>query len=260
MVLITGSGPQTRDETLPMLSGFRPFREIADTLSRRGIAVLRLDDRGTGASSGSFAGATTVDFAADVESALAWLRTRPEIAPGRLGVVGHSEGGEIAPMVAAGDPGVKAVVMMAGPAWTGRRILEYQLGYPIRNDSALSAAERDSLLALVPARVDSLAASSAWLRFFADYDPLATARRVRAPTLILQGATDQQVSAEQARELADAMRAAGNRDVTLRVFPDVDHLFLADPVGNPARYTALPTRRVDRAVLGALADWLAEEL
>lgn len=262
VVLVTGSGPQDRDSAIPPVPGYRPFRQIADTLSRRGIAVLRLDDRGTGASGGDPSRATSADFADDVRAAVAYLRGRREVAPERIAVAGHSEGGIIAPMVAASDPRIRAVVLMAGEASTGRAINLYQNRQAVDAAPGLTPAQRDSVMATVPAKVDSLAAQLPWLRFFLDYDPLPTARRVRVPTLILQGATDRQVPAEQAEQLAAAIRAGGNRDVTVRIFPELNHLFLRDPVGTAdvQHYAALPSRQVPAEVLGTLADWLAAKL
>src|SRR5205814_10708190 len=98
VVTITGSGQEERDEALPTVKGYRPFRQIADTLARRGIAVLRLDDRGTGESGGRFAGSTSADFSHDVEDALRWLKRAPRIDSTRLALLGHSEGGLIAPL------------------------------------------------------------------------------------------------------------------------------------------------------------------
>src|SRR5664279_2880599 len=98
VLLITGSGPQDRDESL---LGHKPFLILSDYLTRRGIAVLRADDRGVGKSTGVFAKATTADFATDTEAGIAYLKTRPEIDPLKIGLIGHSEGGVIAPMVAA---------------------------------------------------------------------------------------------------------------------------------------------------------------
>ncbi len=262
VVTITGSGPEDRDEALGSVApGYRPFRQIADTLGRRGIAVLRMDDRGTGESTGSFKGATSEDFARDIEAGIAWLRARPDIDPARIAVLGHSEGGIIGPMIAAQDPKLRAVVVMAGPAYDGRRILRYQIGYALKRDSALSGARLDSALNRTMAtQIDSAAGKDPWIRFFLDYDPLATAKKVHTPVLILQGATDQQVTAEQAPILAAAFRAAGNRDVTLKVFPDHNHLFLIDPTGNPANYPKLSSYVIDGGVMGTLADWLAREL
>ena len=148
VVMITGSGAQDRDEALPGISAeYRPFRDIADTLSRRGIAVLRLDDRGVGGSSAGPATATTADFADDVRAALAWLRARPEIDPARLGLVGHSEGGIIAPMVAVTDGRLRGIALIAGTASRGLDIVHEQLRYLITQDTSLSATRRDSLIA-----------------------------------------------------------------------------------------------------------------
>jgi len=114
-VMITGSGPQDRDETL---CGHKPFLVIADHLTRNGIAILRYDDRGTAASTGDFASATTRDFAVDVRAALRFLKTRDDIDHGRMGLIGHSEGGLVAPMVASGSDAdlVSFAVLLAAPA------------------------------------------------------------------------------------------------------------------------------------------------
>jgi dienelactone hydrolase len=260
MVTITGSGPEDRDEALPMVKGYRPFRQFADTLGRNGIAVLRMDDRGFGASGGNGEIATSADFADDIRSGLAYLRTRAEIDPARLGLIGHSEGALIAPMVAADDTSLRAIVLMAGPSQTGRTILDYQMRYGIEKNPQFTAAQRDSAYATVPKMIDSLGAAQPWMKFFLDYDPLATARRVKASTLILQGATDRQVTAAQAEALAAALRAGGNRDVTVRVFPDANHLFVQDADGSPAGYTSLASSAVRADVLGALVSWIKRKM
>lgn len=260
VVTITGSGLEDRDESIPVAGGYRPFRQVADTLGRRGIAVLRVDDRGFGGSGGDPTRATSRDFAADVAAVVAYLRTRPEIDPARIALVGHSEGGIIAPMVATGDPRIRAVVLIAGTSRTGRRVLDYQLRQGADRDSTLAPAQRDSAYRAAWAQMDALAARTPWLPFFYDYDPLPTAARLRQPVLILQGATDRQVTADQAPELAAAIRGGGNRDVTLRVFPGLDHLMVPDPDGSPAGYAKLPSPKVSPEVLGALADWLAARL
>ena len=123
VLLITGSGAQDRDETL---LAHKPFWVIADHLTRRGIAVLRVDDRGVGGSTGSFATATTADFATDVEAGLSYLQSRPEIDKSKIGLMGHSEGGMIAPMVAARSEDVAFIVLLAGTGLTGEEILYMQ--------------------------------------------------------------------------------------------------------------------------------------
>lgn len=256
-VTITGSGLQDRDARIPFVKGYAPFRQIADTLSRHGVAVLRLDDRGYGESGGDPSRATSADFADDIRAGLRYLRTRREIDGTRLGLIGHSEGGIIAPMIAASDSSLRGIVLMAAPAWTGRRVIESQNRYLLENAPDLTARQRDSLLRVSMRTVDSAGASAPWLRYFQSYDPLATARRVRVPVLILHGETDRQVTAEQAEELGRALRAAGNGDVTVRVFERSNHLFLPDSVGSWARYSALPERAVPPVVLGVLLDWVS---
>jgi pimeloyl-ACP methyl ester carboxylesterase len=123
-VLISGSGGQNRDEEL---LGHKPFLVLSDYLTRNGIAVLRYDDRGTAASTGNFGLATTADLATDAEAAIAYLKTRKEIDPGMIGLIGHSEGGIIAPMVAARSKDVAFVVMLAGTGMPGRDLLPLQM-------------------------------------------------------------------------------------------------------------------------------------
>lgn len=123
VVLITGSGPQDRDEAL---LGHRPFLVLADYLTRQGIAVLRYDDRGVGKSTGEFAKATSADFATDVLAGVEYLKTRQEINPKQIGLIGHSEGGLIAPMVATRSSDVAFMVLMAGPGISGEEILYLQ--------------------------------------------------------------------------------------------------------------------------------------
>ena len=123
VVLVSGSGPQDRDESV---FGHRPFLVLADHLTRRGIAVLRYDDRGVGGSTGDFSDATSEDFASDALAGVAFLKGRAEIDAGRIGLVGHSEGGLIAPMAAASSADVAFIVMIAGPGLTGEEILYRQ--------------------------------------------------------------------------------------------------------------------------------------
>lgn len=259
VVTITGSGQQDRDEYIAVAGGFRLFRQVADTLSRRGIAVLRLDDRGIGGSGGDVNG-TSADFANDIRAAIAYLRTRSDIDPARIALVGHSEGGLIAPMIAVTDPQLAAVALLAGTAYTGREIIYYQIENGVRGGGNIPAAQRDSVIVAQEREFEASLPKNAWMRFFADYDPIPTARKVRQPTLILQGATDQQVRAEEARMLDAAMRDAGNSRVTLRIMKDRNHLFLRDANGHPSGYANLKDPKVDGEVLGVLADWLVTAL
>ena len=259
IVTVTGSGPQDRDENIG-LPGFRPFRQIADALARRGIAVLRMDDRGTGASGGTFKKSTSADFAEDVRAGLAYLRTRPEIRANRLGVLGHSEGAIIAPMVADKEPTLRAIVLLAGIAQVGRTALHFQLKNMIERNTSLTPEKRAAQIAEIPKTIDAMAADP-WMAFFLTYDPAATMRRVKTPVLILTGSRDQQaVPAEVALQEA-AFKEGGNKDVTARVLPDVNHLFVQDTDGYPPNYAKLPAPIMVREdVLTIIGDWLAERL
>jgi len=122
-LLISGSGPQNRNEEL---MGHRPFLVLADYLTRRGIAVLRVDDRGVGESTGDFRSATSLDFASDVRAGVEYLKSRGDVDPSAIGLIGHSEGGLIAPIVAAESGDVAWIVLMAGPGLRGDSILILQ--------------------------------------------------------------------------------------------------------------------------------------
>ncbi|MHC4329992.1 MAG: alpha/beta hydrolase family protein, partial [Planctomycetota bacterium] len=123
VVLISGSGPQDHDGAIKTIPGYRPFAVIAEDLSRKGLAVLRYDDRGVGKSSGDYLAATESDFLKDAETALHYLVAREDITTGKVGVLGHSEGSMIAAIVAANNPRVAFVISLAGGAVDGRHLL-----------------------------------------------------------------------------------------------------------------------------------------
>ena len=123
VLLITGSGKQDRDETI---MGHKPFLILADYLTRKGIAVLRVDDREAGKSTGKFATSTSADFATDVEAGIAYLKSRPDVDQKRIGLMGHSEGGLIAPMVAARNADVAFIVLLGGQGLTGEEVMVLQ--------------------------------------------------------------------------------------------------------------------------------------
>lgn len=260
IVTITGSGPQDRDEAIGLV-GYRPFRQLADSLARRGIAVLRMDDRGTGASTGTFKGATSLQFAEDVRAGLAYLRERPEVDGRRLGVVGHSEGAVIAPIVASREPSLKGIVLLAGVARPVRTALQYQMTNLANHDTALTTTRRDSAIAAIPARIDAMMAADPWMRFILPYDPIPTMKTVHVPVLILTGANDQQATPDQVAEQAAAFRAGGNQDVTAAVIPGLNHLFVPDPDGFPGGYAKLKAPvTMDPQAVGTVVDWLAKHL
>jgi len=278
VVLITGSKAQDRDmvgSTDPLVARYRPFRQIADVLGRRGIAVLRLDDRGTACSSGGrLADADTADRAGDTRAALDFLRKRADIDPDRLGLLGISEGANIAVMLAAADRRLGGIVALAAIAAPGWQVWKHQTRYLISLGQEMSPAQQarwragedpELILAerVAEARAHVAAGEAdAWWTFFFDHDPLPAARRISVPVLLLHGDRDHNVPVEHAERLAAAIRAGGNRDVTVRIFPDHNHLFLPDKDGGFRHYARVleRTHEVPAAVLVPLADWLDKRL
>jgi len=278
VVLISGSRPQARDMTATTAepyARYRPFRQLADSLSRRGLAVLRLDDRGTACSGGGpVAQVSTAGRADDTRAALAWLRGRQDIAPDRLALVGISEGASIAVMIAAKDHDLGGVVSMAGNAGPGWQTWAFQTRYLISLGQEMSPAQKarwqagedpEAILAerVAEARAHVAAGeANAWWTYFFDHDPLTDAARVASPVLFLHGDRDSNVPAASAEALAAAARDNGNADVTVTIFEGYNHLFLPDADGGFRRYGELlaTTNQVPDEVLDHIADWLADRL
>lgn len=257
VVTITGSGPEDRNSESAALPGWKPFAQIADTLSRRGIAVLRLDDRGVGGSDPGEDSPSAI--ASDIAAAVAYLRARPEIDPERIALLGHSEGGLVAPMVAAGDPRLRAVVLMAAPAEPVRALIEFQQRFAVDSAAHLTGAARAAALAQDSVGIEAMAAAAPGFKELITRDPAPLLRALREPVLILQGEKDYQVPRAQAAKVAALIRGNGNRDVTVRYFAGLNHLFVPG-LDKGYDYNALPSLAVPAPVLGTLADWLAAHL
>ena len=197
----------------------------------------------------------------NVRAGLAYLRTRPEIRADRLGVLGHSEGAIIAPMVAEKEPTLRAIVLLAGIAQPGRTALHFQLKNMVEHDTKATPAEREARIADIPKRIDAMAAADPWMKFFLSYDPAPTMRLVKTPVLILTGSRDQQAVPAEVALLEAAFKVGGNKDVTARVLPDLNHLFVHDTDGFPVNYVKLPAPIMMHAdVLTMIGDWLAKRL
>ena len=294
-LLITGSGAQDRDESV---FGHRPFLVIADHLTRAGVAVLRVDDRGVGGSTGGSERATSADFAGDVRAGVAFLRTRARIAPNRIGLIGNSEGGIIAPMVASEDETVAFVVLLAGPGLVGEEILYLQSGLIARASGAtpqIIAANRrtqEQLFAIV--KDDSLTPTEArkgmtevleadeslpagaegegfvsyqlavlespWMRFFIEHDPAPVLKRVRCPVLALNGTLDLQVPwKENLEAIREALETAGNQDVTVMELPGLNHLFQHAETGLVTEYGQIEETFATE-VLDLMTTWILERV
>jgi dienelactone hydrolase len=251
-VLITGLSPHERNNGQPP---WMPFRDIADALTRAGIAVLRVDDRGVGESTGDHAPSTTFDEADDVQTEVKWLRSQPGIDPKRIVLVGYSEGGLIAPMVAAKDPLIAAIITLAGPGVPGPELARYQTEQAVIRDPSIPEADREKEIAKQLAEE-----MTPRERVFLTIDPLEYARRVKCPALVLQGGADLHVPVRSAERIASAMRASGNSDVTVQIFPGVSHSLLPDPVGLNSGWVLLPGFLTSPALLDVMTRWTSEHL
>ena len=281
VVMISGSGPQNRDEEL---MGHKPFLVIADYLTRNGIAVLRYDDRGTAQSTGDFQKATSVDLANDAEAAVSYLLTRKEINKKKIGLIGHSEGGIIAPMVAARNRKVAFIVMLAGPGLRGDKLLLLQqkaiskasgveesavlenekLNAPLfqeiinstdtinlrtdltrilekslnENTALKEKLSEEQINDMVKSTVLQL--MSPWMQYFIKYDPFPMLRKVKCPTLALNGSKDLQVPPmENLALIRKAFDESGNKKLTAVELPGLNHLFQECTTGSPSEYGAI---------------------
>jgi pimeloyl-ACP methyl ester carboxylesterase len=285
-ILIAGSGPNGRDEDI---LGHKLFLVLSDYLTRQGIAILRVDKRGVGHSTGSYDKATSLDFASDVKAGLAWLRTRSDIDQRHIGLIGHSEGGLIAPMVAADDPGVAFVVLMAGPGENGTKILLQQGALILKasgmSESAVAAntagraamfklareekdpvkrnaelhrmmAALDKTGSMTPQAIDAQLKtfSNDWFRFFLSYEPAPTLARLRMPVLAINGSLDLQVPPEE--NLAAIRTAlASDKQATIIELPSLNHLFQTAKTGAPSEYSTIEETMAPLA-LKTMSDWI----
>ena len=265
LVLVSGSGQQNRDEEL---MNHRPFWVIADYLSRRGVAVLRYDDRGMGGSTGEVLNATSMDFSYDAEAAFDYLLNRKEINASQVGILGHSEGGIINFMVAEHRPEVAFLVSLAGPAVNGVEVLKEQQAAILRAqgmseemvqfsgnanaqmfdiiEASNDRVEADTLLRqllkgwgyneeLTEQTVGQMA--SPWMYYFLKYDPTEAIVKTNCPALLLNGSKDLQVLASQNLPAYEKIIADyGKTNMTLREMPDLNHLFQHCETGSPNEY------------------------
>jgi pimeloyl-ACP methyl ester carboxylesterase len=274
VTFLSGSGPQDREG---YSSGIDlGTHEILDRLTREGFLVLRVDDRGVGASTGPTQDIDFGDLVEDGRRAVRFLLARPDVDPERLAVIGHSEGGLSAPVLAAEEP-LAAIVLMAAPGRPLEDLLREQLLHGKKQAGATAeqcerfASELDLFLEAVaageeidtegaPPELAAFAPARAWLASHLGRDPLPFLRKVRCPILILQGAKDVQVSSERdTPRLVAVLDEAKHADHELVVFPALDHLFkkASDP---PSELDYLKTRPIDPEFLDALAAWLRKRL
>lgn len=286
VLLISGAGPQDRDETT---AGHKPFLVLSDYLTRRGIAVLRVDDRGTAKSTGDFQSATTQDFASDAEAGVRYLMSRTDVDQKHIGLIGHGEGGIIAPMVAVRMPQVAFLVLLAGTAVPGEQVLLAQTeraekaaglsGDQISVDKKIGTllynmvreGKTETDLRQVLSRLDEdtqpFAAhwqaqvhrlEAPWLRFFLSYDPAATLEKVRCPVLALEGEKDLQVVPQQnVPAMKAALARGGNHDSEVDLMPGLNYMFQPAKTGLASEYANIQ-ETISPAVLQKIGDWIAK--
>ncbi len=282
-VLISGSGPQNRDEEI---FRHRPFLVLADYLTRQGIAVLRYDDRGFGESGGSFATATSADFATDTEAAVRYLQSREEIDGSRIGLIGHSEGGTIAPLVASRSDAVAFVVLIAGPGIRADSVLLLQAEAINRASGAteaqiatnrelqkllFAAATTDATEAELDVELRRIVApeftggalegqlafvSSPWMRWFLAYDPGPVLRQLKIPTLAVTGSHDLQVIAgPNLSAIEAALEAAGNPDFSVVELKGLNHMLQTSETGLVSEYGRIEETIAPQA-LETIGNWI----
>jgi dienelactone hydrolase len=254
VILITGSGGQNRDEEL---FNHKPFWIIADYFAKNGIATLRYDDRGIAQSEGNFAASTSEDFAEDAKAGIDFLKTHSKVNASKLGIVGHSEGGMIAPMIAAADNSIGFIVLLAGPGIPIDELMIIQ-----NNEVSKTAGIAESIIkenaalnqkcyAIIKTEKDltktksklrkllsknKMAESdiqntinlvcSPWFRYFIQYNPKISLDKVKCPVLAINGDKDIQVTAkENLAGIEGALKKAGNQNYEIKLVENKNHMF-----------------------------------
>lgn len=281
VILITGSGPHNRDEEFLL---HKPFLVIADHFTTRGIGVLRMDDRGVDGSEAGKANATSADLATDINAAVNYLT---EKGYKNIGLLGHSEGGMIAPMVAVNNKLVKFIVSMAGPGVPIDSLMLGQLEATLRimkvpqplaninlmvvrkayeltkpyNGTNLKQYLVDSLVKTFPLYADMSKAvagsiSDPWFHYFIKFDPQLYIKQLKIPVLAINGEEDTQVLAkENLNGWKVTLQNAGNKNFDTKAFPNLNH-FLRTPINGTLFENLMIEETISKEVLEYMAAWI----
>lgn len=282
VILVSGSGPQDRNSTV---FGHQSFKLIADYLTKRGIVVLRYDDRGVGQSTGIYTKATTGDFGKDAVEVLEFLRAQADVDPKQVGIIGHSEGGLIATILAGQRiPSLKFIVDLAGPAIPIDSLMLLQNEAVMRvQGKQMSAMDRKIILKNYAIVKSNLSAEKAfeelmanmrsipesqnaqfgdeigvlvtpWYRYFLKIDPIPFIKRIRIPVFAAFAGNDVQVPAAANMEsLTDNLPK--NAKSMLKVYPGLNHLFQPSASGSHLEYANIE-QTFDTRVLKDIGDWI----
>ena len=286
VILVSGSGPQDRNEDM---LGHKPFLIIADYLTNNGIAVLRFDDRGVGKSEGDFNNATSADFATDVEAGIKFLKLQKGIDVKNVGIIGHSEGGIIAPLVASKDSTINFIVLLAGPGIFIRDLMLTQMSDVMKSqkdsDSLVTAQTetnrkafeillntpdnfdaKNKLMKLYQASDTSATENeirqavnqmtNPWFRYFISYNPQISLEQTKCRVLAINGDKDLQVDSKaNLNGIETALKAGGNKDFKIVEMPNMNHLFQTTTNGSIAEYGQLE-ETFSPKVLELMKDWI----
>ncbi|HRE79308.1 MAG TPA: alpha/beta fold hydrolase [Flavobacterium sp.] len=296
VILISGSGQQDRNSEI---LGHKPFWVIADYLTKNGIGVLRIDDRGIGQSGGDPATSTSYDFATDIEAAVTFVKTKKGVNPKKIGLIGHSEGGMIAPIVASKDKSISFIILLAGPGIPCDELLleqTYLLGKATgMSETELTEARKinKSIYTIVKSEKSETEASneleivfntmfsqnpefsnlneadkkqalnqqiapllSPWYRYFIRFKPEEYLKKVKCPVLVLNGENDLQVPPKSNMlGIKNALDKGGNKKVTLKEYPKLNHLFQESVTGSTEEYGAIE-QTFSPTVLTDIKDWI----
>lgn len=286
VLLITGMGPQDRDETIGPL---KPFATVADALARAGVASLRMDDRGTGKSTGNWLQASYEGYGDDVRCGLAYLKGRPEIDTHRIGLLGHSEGGVIATLVASQAPEVAFVILLAAPCIPDEeqvlktnelmlrraKVPDEQIAKDLEGVKALCQTLRSTanpeelrkkLLEIVSRKPQSAEETqqevdmycTPWAKDYMTFDVQPCLRALKVPVLGLWGSKDGLVPpSENAQGLRTCLAAKNNPDNLVRILPDMNHLFQKCQTDDTAEFFKIQGC-MDPEVLKIITDWIGQ--
>ena len=297
VILISGSGPQDRDETF---MGHKPFLVLSDYLTKQGVGVLRFDDRGQGASTGDFGKATTEDFSKDVLSAISYLKTRKEIDVKKIGLVGHSEGGIIAPLVANNSKDVAFMVLLASTGIPGEELSVMQSKtfrqFPVKDEVAYEKNTRKAIAIVTSNKSDveikneltahynnfirpiltslnvpkdkinlfiegQLKTSlKPWSRYFLQYNPADEIEKLKIPVLSLNGSKDTQVNAKINQDgIRNALIKGGNKDYKIVELENLNHFFQECKTGRMDEYRKIE-QTFSPTALKEISSWILKKI
>ncbi|MDD7914025.1 alpha/beta hydrolase family protein [Polaribacter ponticola] len=297
VILISGSGPQDRDETF---MGHKPFLVLSDYLTKQGIGVLRFDDRGQGESTGDFGNATTEDFSKDVLSAISYLKTRKEVDVKNIGLVGHSEGGIIAPLVANNSKDVAFIVLLASTGILGEELSVIQSKtfrqFPVKDEVAYEKNTRKAIAIVTSNKSDveieneltahynnfirpiltslnvpedkinlfiegQLKTSlKPWSRYFLQYNPADEIEKLKIPVLSLNGSKDTQVNAKMNQDgIRNALIKGGNKDYKIVELENLNHFFQECKTGRMDEYRKIE-QTFSPTALKEISSWILQKI